>query len=179
MPASSTPLPVFCLKCRCFRPIIKQFACHHGDSDAEFWCAPQLSACGSGYSRAWEGFPEKQEAHHVPHVPFSTDVCFRRIDDRLLGRPGVGFTAVARRKWIWSGARYRNGIGDAVRFAALALARGIRLEILSAEGGSLYDSGFCPGNLLEWRMVDQQGSIPQDGLYGCLVTVEDVHGRRT
>jgi hypothetical protein len=69
--------------------------------------------------------------------------------------------------------------GDGVRFAALALARRIRLEVLSAQGVLLYDSGFRPGNLFEWGIVDQQGSSPSDGLYGCLITVEDLQGRIT
>jgi len=66
---------------------------------------------------------------------------------------------------------------EQVRFSALALAQRMRLEVLSQSGELLYDSGFRPGNLLEWTVQNQQGFALPDGLHGCLVTVEDLYGR--
>ncbi len=48
---------------------------------------------------------------------------------------------------------------DHVRFAAIALARQVRLEILSAAGEPVYDSGFRAGNLLEWPVTSTRGSL--------------------
>ena len=95
--------------------------------------------------------------------------------------PSVGQVRASLQSPASTGAQPVTAIisGDGVRFAALSLARRIRLEILSAHGELLYDSGFRPGNLFEWGIVDQQGSSPSDGLYGCLITVEDLQGRRT
>jgi hypothetical protein len=64
-----------------------------------------------------------------------------------------------------------------VHLTALALTPKIRLEVLSQTGESVYDSGFRPGNRLEWSPKDQQGLGLPDGIYGCIVTVEDLSGR--
>jgi hypothetical protein len=66
---------------------------------------------------------------------------------------------------------------DHVRFAAIALARQVRLEVLSAAGEPVYDSGFRAGNLLEWPVTSTQGSLLPDGTYGALLTVEEYGGR--
>ncbi len=66
---------------------------------------------------------------------------------------------------------------DQVRLTALALTQQIRLEVLSQTGEPLYDSDYRPGNRLEWQMRDQQGAELRDGIYGCIVTVEDLNGQ--
>ncbi len=66
-----------------------------------------------------------------------------------------------------------------VRMTALTLAQRIRLEVLSQTGEPVYDSDFRPGNRLEWPVKDQQGSELRDGIYGCIVTVEDLDGQIT
>jgi hypothetical protein len=66
---------------------------------------------------------------------------------------------------------------DQVRFSAFTFAKQIRLQVISQAGGLVYDSGFHPGNLLEWPMRDQQGSGLADGIYGCVVAVEDLYGQ--
>ncbi len=68
---------------------------------------------------------------------------------------------------------------DQVRLTALALTHDIRLQVLSQTGEQLYDSGFQPGNRLEWTVRNQQGSALQDGVYGCLVSVVDLYGQVT
>ena len=68
-------------------------------------------------------------------------------------------------------------VKDEVRITALALARRMRLEVLSQTGESLYNSGSQPGNRLEWSILDQQGSELRDGSYGLLVTIEDFYGQ--
>jgi hypothetical protein len=69
--------------------------------------------------------------------------------------------------------------GDHVRFAALTVGSRIRLEILSPNGETLFDSSSQPGNLIEWPLVDNQGSHLPDGFYGCIVAVEELSGRLT
>ncbi len=66
-----------------------------------------------------------------------------------------------------------------VRLTALALTQKIRLEVVSQTGVPLYDSGFRPGNRLEWELRDQRGLELRDGIYGCIVTVEDLDGHIT
>ncbi len=68
---------------------------------------------------------------------------------------------------------------DRIRFAALALTRHIQLQVLSTVGEVVYDSRRQPGNRLEWTTRDQGGAVLPDGLYGCLVTVADLHGRQS
>ncbi len=66
---------------------------------------------------------------------------------------------------------------DQIRFNALTLARRMRLEILSRTSEPLFDSDLQPGNRLHWQVRDQLGSELADGLYGCVVTVEDAYGQ--
>ncbi len=66
---------------------------------------------------------------------------------------------------------------DQVRLTVLALTRQIRLEVLSQTGEPVFDSDFRPGNRLEWEAKDQRGSGLRDGIYGCIVTVEDLSGQ--
>jgi hypothetical protein len=63
---------------------------------------------------------------------------------------------------------------DQMRFAALTLARSLRVEILSATGEVVFDSGSRPGNTLQWPPQSGEGMALKDGLYGCVVTVEEL-----
>jgi hypothetical protein len=68
---------------------------------------------------------------------------------------------------------------EQIRFAALGLAARIRLEVLNQGGESVYDSDFRKGSLLDWRLEDGRGRRLSDGIYGCVVTVEGLSGRRS
>ncbi|HEY6190547.1 MAG TPA: tail fiber domain-containing protein [Pyrinomonadaceae bacterium] len=66
--------------------------------------------------------------------------------------------------------------GDAVRFTSAEQVLQLRLEIYSASGESIYDSGFHQGNILDWKIAN----VPQgvtDGSYLCVVTIKDLRGR--
>lgn len=68
---------------------------------------------------------------------------------------------------------------EQVRFASIGIVGRMRLEILNQVGDRVYDSDFQDGSLLDWKLEDQQGSRLADGLYGCLITVEDLSGERS
>jgi hypothetical protein len=87
-------------------------------------------------------------------------------------RPGGNPEASHRPVTVLAGST-----GSTVRFTALALTTKIRLEVFSPDAMPVYDSGFVPGNRLEWDVVDQRGAIVPDSLYGCIVTVEDLSGQ--
>jgi hypothetical protein len=59
-----------------------------------------------------------------------------------------------------------------VRFVAPGEARRVRLEIYTADGSRLFDSGFRAGGIYNW---DGQGLA--DGSYLCVLTAEDIEGR--
>ena len=69
--------------------------------------------------------------------------------------------------------------GDQIRFTALTVGSRMRLEVLSPTGETLIDTNFKPGNLIEWQVDDQRNSRLSPGVYGCLVTVEELSGRVT
>jgi trimeric autotransporter adhesin len=69
--------------------------------------------------------------------------------------------------------------GDYIRFSAMTVGTRIRLEILSQAGDTLFDSSLQPGNLIDWPVANRQGSPLPDGIYGCIVTVEELSGRIT
>jgi hypothetical protein len=58
-----------------------------------------------------------------------------------------------------------------VRFVAPGEARRVRLEIYSADGSRLFDSGFRAGGVYDW---DGRGLA--DGSYLCVLTAEDIEG---
>jgi trimeric autotransporter adhesin len=68
---------------------------------------------------------------------------------------------------------------DHIRFAALTIGSRMRLEIQSPTGETLYDSSFRAGNLIEWGFADQKGLRLSDGVFGYLITVEELSGRVT
>ena len=59
-----------------------------------------------------------------------------------------------------------------VRFVAPGDARRVRLEVYTAAGERLFDSGFRAGGIYNW---DGQGL--QDGSYLCVLTAEDLEGQ--
>jgi hypothetical protein len=68
--------------------------------------------------------------------------------------------------------------GDAVRFTSAEQVLQMRLEIYSASGESIFDSGFHQGNILDWKTTNvPQGLI--DGSYLGVVTIKDLRGRTT
>jgi hypothetical protein len=66
---------------------------------------------------------------------------------------------------------------EGVRFVALGGVKAIRLEVLGADGETVYNSGFARGNLRDWKLEDNQGHRLADGSYLCVVTVRDLAGQ--
>jgi hypothetical protein len=66
--------------------------------------------------------------------------------------------------------------GDAARFTSPEQALQMRLEIYSASGETIFDSGFHQGNILDWKASDVRQGMA-DGSYLCVVTVKDLRGR--
>lgn len=63
-----------------------------------------------------------------------------------------------------------------VRFAAFGEATEMRLEIYSATGEQVFDSGFRKGAILDWNPQDLKRPLP-DGSYLCVVTYRDLQSR--
>jgi hypothetical protein len=66
--------------------------------------------------------------------------------------------------------------GSGVRFAAPAEAVQLRLELYTANGERVFDSGARQGSVLDWQPTD----VPQgmgDGSYLCVLTVKDLQGK--
>lgn len=74
--------------------------------------------------------------------------------------------------WVTVGADKEQ-----VRFTALGIVRGMRLEVLNQNGETIYSSELRAGSVIDWAMEDQSGNRLADGVYGCLVTVEDLSGQ--
>jgi hypothetical protein len=64
-----------------------------------------------------------------------------------------------------------SSTASGVRFVAPGEARRVRLEVYTAAGERLFDSGFRAGGILDW---DGQGLV--DGSYLCVLTAEDLGG---
>lgn len=58
-----------------------------------------------------------------------------------------------------------------VRFVAPGEARRVRLEVYTAAGERLFDSGFRAGSIYDWN-----GQGLSDGSYLCVLTAEDIQG---
>src|SRR5262249_1375751 len=58
-----------------------------------------------------------------------------------------------------------------VRFTAESNIIAMRLEVYTADGHRLFDSGFKSGSLLDWTMLDEQGQPYAAGSYPCVVAV--------
>ena len=72
-----------------------------------------------------------------------------------------------------------TGGNDWVRFTTLGIVKQMRLEVINQTGGTVYDSDLRSGSLIDWAIEDQQGHRLADGVYGCLVTVEDLSGQQS
>jgi hypothetical protein len=66
---------------------------------------------------------------------------------------------------------------EQLRFASLGIVQRMRLEVLNQVGDVVYDSEFQEGSLLDWKVDDKNGQPLPDGLYGCVVTVDDISGQ--
>ena len=65
---------------------------------------------------------------------------------------------------------------ERVRFAAPNRVARLRLEVLSGEGGLVFEAQ-TRGSVFDWALADTQGARLTDGAYLCVVTVKDVSGR--
>ena len=72
-----------------------------------------------------------------------------------------------------------TGGNERVRFTTLGIVQQMRLEVINQTGGTVYDSDLRSGSLIDWAIEDQQGHRLADGVYGCLVTVEDLSGQQS
>lgn len=68
-------------------------------------------------------------------------------------------------------------VGERVRFTAIGAVERMRLEVFDAAGQTVFDTGFKPGNVSDWRLVDTHGQRLLDGTYQCAVTVRELTGR--
>ncbi|HEX8285346.1 MAG TPA: tail fiber domain-containing protein [Pyrinomonadaceae bacterium] len=67
-----------------------------------------------------------------------------------------------------------SSTASGVRFVAPGQARRVRLEVYTAAGERLFDSGVRAGSILDW---DGQGLA--DGSYLCVLTAEDLQGGKS
>jgi trimeric autotransporter adhesin len=65
---------------------------------------------------------------------------------------------------------------EGVRFTSSAQVLQMRLEIYSASGEPVFDSGLHQGNILDWKTTDARHPMT-DGSYLAVVTVKDLRGR--
>ena len=52
-----------------------------------------------------------------------------------------------------------------VRFVSIGELTELRVEAIAPTGEVVFDAGFKPGNVIEWRVTDQQGQHLPDGSY--------------
>ncbi|MEK6288676.1 MAG: hypothetical protein AABO57_23405 [Acidobacteriota bacterium] len=69
--------------------------------------------------------------------------------------------------------------GESIRFVSLGELIQMRLEVIAASGETMFDSGFKPGNVIDWPSSDKQGQRVSAGSYLCVVTVKDRSGQIT
>ncbi|PYS50158.1 MAG: hypothetical protein DMF68_08095 [Acidobacteria bacterium] len=60
-----------------------------------------------------------------------------------------------------------------MRYVAIGEIHQLRLQLFSIDGTAVYDSDFRLGNLIDWKLQDQQGQRLSDGRYLFLITVKD------
>ena len=99
----------------------------------------------------------------------------------LAARPGVSQIQSGFQSSVDPNSRQLSVTATAgkeqVRFASFGITLRMRLEVLDQAGDRVYDSDFRDGSLLDWKIDDQQGRRLPGGLYGCLVTLEDLTGQ--
>src|SRR5438876_2382882 len=67
--------------------------------------------------------------------------------------------------------------GNVVRVSAPRNITHIRLEVFSAAGEKVFDSGNRDGNLLDWRWQDENAPACSADSYLCVVTVQSLSGK--
>jgi hypothetical protein len=68
---------------------------------------------------------------------------------------------------------------DRVSFISAGEVHLSRLQVFSLDGTQVFDSGVRLGNLIDWKLCDQQGSHLSGGSYLYLVTIKDFSDRAT
>ncbi|HJU54240.1 MAG TPA: hypothetical protein VJ715_06705 [Pyrinomonadaceae bacterium] len=69
--------------------------------------------------------------------------------------------------------------GERVRFTAVGAVERMRLEVFDSSGASVFDTGFKPGSMRDWRLRGTHGQALPDSTYLCVVTVRELSGRMT
>src|SRR6266849_888567 len=68
--------------------------------------------------------------------------------------------------------------GERMRFTSPDTAAQIRVQILSIDGGVVFDSALSDGNVFDWPAEGAVNTLV-NGSYRCLVTVRDLDGKVT
>ncbi len=68
---------------------------------------------------------------------------------------------------------------ERVRYVSMGEVQQTRVQVFSADGIQVFDSGFHAGNTIDWQLTDQKESRLPDGSYIFLVTVRDLSGLLT
>lgn len=66
---------------------------------------------------------------------------------------------------------------DRVQFAAQDKVNGMRVEVLSPEGRTIFDSGAVKGRVFEWDMMDNKGEPVPNGVYTSVIRFKDARGK--
>ncbi|MGB8509001.1 MAG: tail fiber domain-containing protein [Pyrinomonadaceae bacterium] len=64
-----------------------------------------------------------------------------------------------------------------VRFAVEGQSQSMRVEVYSASGELVFDSGFQAGGELRWNLLSRSGGTVADGSYRCKISVKDAAGQ--
>ncbi|HZE70282.1 MAG TPA: tail fiber domain-containing protein [Pyrinomonadaceae bacterium] len=72
-----------------------------------------------------------------------------------------------------------TALNDRVRFVSAGEVHVTRLQAFSRNGAQVFDSGVKLGNLIDWKLCDQQGASLSSGSYVYLVTIKDFSDRAT
>src|ERR1044072_305835 len=90
----------------------------------------------------------------------------------LLAGPVLAQNAAGQRSEAGGPAVTAASTNAGVRFVAPGEARRVRLEVYTAAGERLFDSGFRAGGSIDW-----DGQWLSDGSYLCVLTAEDIQGQ--
>jgi uncharacterized coiled-coil protein SlyX len=112
--------------------------------------------CGSAAAQA------AANAQSSTNAPSSTDTQTTNAQSSLASAPAVTASA--------------SGAG--ARFASPGEVLQMRLQIYSAAGELVFDSGARAGGVIDWKLADVQQGLA-DGAYLCVVTVKDLRNRAT
>jgi hypothetical protein len=105
-----------------------------------------------------------------------------RVASRVLFLFCFSTTLVARQQTVTAGTQTvvitAAAAGEKVRFSSPGATAQIRVQILSVNGDSLFDSSWKDGNVLDWP-IESLGQSPVNSSYRCVVMVKDVEGNVT